>query len=154
MEQGNVGQPRFIITPQQISYLRDFSFKWTEIADLLGVSISTLNCHRSSLGLSSDDTPRFTVIFDPDLDVLVRHIVRQFPFSGIRMVQGEMESRGVHVQRERVRASLHQVDSLNIQARLRHVVEKRQYRVPGPNSLWHIDEITSSFAGNLLCMVE
>ena len=134
VEQGNLGRPRFIITR-----LREFSFKWTEIADLLGVSISTLNRHRSSLGLGSDDTPRFTAISDADLDVLVRDIVRQLPFSGIRMVQGEMESRGFHVQRERVRASLHRVDSLNICARLRHVVERRKYRVAGPNSLWHID---------------
>lgn len=139
MEQGNIGRPRFIITHQQISYLRDFSFKWTEIAELLGVSISKLNRHRSSLGLGSDDTPRFKAISDPDLDVLVRDIVRQLPFSSIRMVQGEMESRGIHVQRERVRASLHRVDSLNIRARLQHVVERRQYRVPGPNSLWHIN---------------
>ena len=138
-EQGNTGRPRFIITRQQISYLREFSFKWTEIADLLGVSISTLNRHRSSLGLGSDATPRFTTISDVELDVLLRDIVRQLPFSGIRMVQGEMESRGIHVQRERVRASLHRVDSLNIRARLRHVFERRQYRVPGPNSLWHID---------------
>ena len=138
-EQGNVGRPRFIITRQQISYLREFSFKWTEIADLLGVSISTLNRHRSSLGLGSDATPRFTAIPDADLDALVKEIVRQLPFSGIRMVQGEIEGRGIHVQRERVRASLHRVDSLNIRARLQHVVARRQYRVPGPNSLWHID---------------
>ncbi|CAH3156726.1 unnamed protein product, partial [Porites lobata] len=93
-----------------------------EIADILGVSISTLNRHRASLGLGSES--RFTAIADDDLDALVREIVGRSPFSGIRIVQGEMEDRGVHVQRERVRAALHRVDGLN---------------VPGPNSLWHVD---------------
>lgn len=138
-EQGNVGRPRYIITREQIIYLREFSFKWTEIADLLGVSISTLNRHRVSLGLGSDVTPRFSDVSDADLDVLVRDIVRRTPFSGIRMVQGEVEDQGIHVQRERIRASLHRVDTLNIRARFSHVVERRQYRVPGPNSLWHVD---------------
>ena len=55
------------------------------------------------------------------------------------MVHGEMESQSIHVQRERIRASLHRMDSLNIRQRLRHVVERRRYRVPGPNSLWHVD---------------
>ena len=138
-EQGNVGRPRFIITREQISYLREFASKWTEIADLLGVSISTLNRHRASLGLGSEAMPRFTQISDADLDNLVRDIATRQPFSGIRIVQGEVESHGIHVQRERIRESLHRVDSLNIHARLCHVMERRQYRVPGPNSLWHVD---------------
>ena len=98
-EQGNKGRPRFIITRQQVSYLREFSFNWTKIADLLRDSISTLNCHHSSLGLGSHATPRFTAIWDADLDVLLRNIVKQLPFSGIHMVQGDMESRGPGYQR-------------------------------------------------------
>ena len=136
-EQGNVGRPRFIISREQILYLREFSFKCTEIADILGVSISTPNRHRASLGLGGE--PRFTAIANDDLDALVREIVGRSPFSGIRIVQGEMEDRGVHVQRERVRAALHRVDGLNVRARLSHVIQRRRYKVPGPNSLWHVD---------------
>ena len=54
-----------------------------------------------------------------DLDALVREIVGQSPFSGIRIIEVEMEDRGVHVQRESVRAALHHVDGLNMRARLR-----------------------------------
>lgn len=135
--QGNVGRPRYIISRQQILYLREFSFKWTEIAGILGISISTLNRHRASLGLGSE--PRFTAITDEDLDTLVREVVGRSPFSGIRIVQGEMEDKGVHVQTQRVRAALHRVDGLNVRTRLSHVVQRRRYRVPGPNSLWHVD---------------
>ena len=78
-EQGNVGRPRFIISREQILYLREFSFKCTEIADILGVSISTLNRHRASLGLGSE--PRFTAIANDELDALVREIVGRSPFS-------------------------------------------------------------------------
>ena len=138
-QQGNVGRPRYIVTRDQILYLREFGFKWTDIAGLLGVSISTLNRHRTSLGLGADSTPLFSSISDADLDNLVLEVVRRQPFSGIRMVQGEMESQGIHIQRERIRASLHRVDSLNIRQRFSNVVQRRQYRVPGPNSLWHVD---------------
>lgn len=137
-EEGNIGCPRYIITREQITYLREFSFKWVDIAELLGVSISTLNRHRTSLGLG-DATQRFTVMDDRQLDDVVRDVVQRQPFSGIRLVQGELESIGIHVQRERIWASLHRVDSLNVRARLSHVVQRRQYRVPSPNSLWHVD---------------
>ena len=50
-----------------------------------------------------------------------------------------MEDRGVHVQREHVRAALHRVDGLNVRARLSHVIQRRHYVVPGPNSLWHVE---------------
>ena len=93
-EQGNVGRPRFIISREQILYLREFSFKWTEIADILGVSISTLNQHQASLGLGSE--PRFTAIADDDLDTLVcwgdQHLVEFVSFKG-RWRIGESMSR-------------------------------------------------------------
>ena len=55
-----------------------------------------------------------------DLNALVWEIVGQSsPFSGIRIIQGQMEDRGVLVQRESVRAALHHVDGLNMRARLR-----------------------------------
>ena len=103
----------------------------------MGGSISTLNKHQASLELGSE--PRFTAIGDNDLDALVREIVGRSPFSEIQIVQGEMEDRGVHVQRERVAAGLHRVDGLNVRARVSHVIQRRRYRVPGPNSLWHVD---------------
>ena len=50
-----------------------------------------------------------------------------------------MEDRGVHVQRQRVRVALYRVDGLNVRARLSHIIQRRHYVVPGPNSLWHVD---------------
>ena len=35
---GNIGRPRFAISRDQLLYLASLSFKWTEIAALLGVS--------------------------------------------------------------------------------------------------------------------
>ena len=78
-------------------------------------------------------------VTDTDLDGVVREIVRRMPFSGLRMIQGELESQGIHIQRERIRAALHRVNPLNVRTRFYNVIQRRQYRVPGPNSLSHID---------------
>ena len=39
---GNIGRPRFAISRDQLLYLASLSFKWTEIAALLGVSRMTI----------------------------------------------------------------------------------------------------------------
>ena len=39
---GDVGRPRFEISMDQLLYLASLSFKWTEIAALLGVSRMTI----------------------------------------------------------------------------------------------------------------
>ena len=48
-------------------------------------------------------------------------------------------SQGHRVQRWRIRDSMLRVDPWGVQQRSRHILHRRQYRVTGPNSLWHID---------------
>ena len=48
---GVAGRPRFHITHDQLEYLRSFSFSWTEIARLLGVSRMTIYRRRVEYGL-------------------------------------------------------------------------------------------------------
>ena len=134
---GQVGRPRFDVSKEQIEWLRAYSFKWVDIAELLGISISTLNRRRYELGVSDEGS--FAAISDADLDSVVREISIEQPFSGIRLVRGVLDSRRIHVPRERVRMSLHRVDPVNVQLRRSILVRRRQYSVAGPNSLWHID---------------
>ncbi len=61
------------------------------------------------------------------------------PAHGIRTVQSRLRASGFILQRERVRESLYRVDPSGVEARLRRTLHPRQYSVPGPNSLWHID---------------
>ena len=55
------------------------------------------------------------------------------------MMRGHLHSRNIYVQRRRLRASLHRVDSNGIAARRLFTISRRRYNVPSPNYLWHID---------------
>ena len=57
--------------------------------------------------------------------------------SGVSMVRGGLRARGVIVPRHRVVDSMHRVDPLSQILRRRVVTYRRQYCVPGPNSLWY-----------------
>ena len=55
------------------------------------------------------------------------------------MVQGRLRAQGIHIQRQRIRESLHRVDHSGIQLRIRRVLRRRAYQVDCPNALWHLD---------------
>ena len=54
-------------------------------------------------------------------------------------MQGHLESISIHVQRYRIRESMHCVDPLGSLLHRRQPITRRRYSVPGPNSLWHVD---------------
>lgn len=58
--------------------------------------------------------------------------------SGATMVRGGLRARGIFIQRYRVLDSLRRVDPLSQILRRRITTYRRQYRVPGPNSLWQV----------------
>lgn len=45
----------------------------------------------------------------------------------------------VRVQRQRVRESLQRVDPSGVRVRCKNVLRRRQYSVPSPNALRHVD---------------
>ncbi|XP_060887963.1 uncharacterized protein LOC132958896 [Labrus mixtus] len=78
---------------------------------------------------------------DEELDRIVSEVHRSHPNTGYKLMRGHLNARGVRVPISRLRESLHRVDAEGVYMRpLRlHVIRRRQYSVPGPNSLWHID---------------
>ncbi len=82
---------------------------------------------------------RYSDISDDQLDEIVSSMIQFQPAHGIRTVQSRLRASGFILQRERVREYLYRVDPSGIEARLRRTLHRRQYSVPGPNSLWHID---------------
>ncbi|KAM9805718.1 uncharacterized protein ACBT44_013392 [Syngnathus typhle] len=78
---------------------------------------------------------------DEELDQCVREIKSRQPHSGYRMVKALLQARGLRVQYNRVRASMHRVDTTGVISRMVHVgcIARRTYSVPGPQSLMHID---------------
>ncbi len=66
--QGARGRPKFEIPENQLKFLREFGFTWTQVQNLLGISRSTLLRRRNELGMNSgDEGERFSDINDEQL---------------------------------------------------------------------------------------
>ena len=61
------------------------------------------------------------------------------PDIGEKMLKGVLESCNIIVPRRHVREALHKVDPVNTALRWSTRIKRRQYSVPSPNSLWHLD---------------
>ena len=135
-EPSNIGRPKVAINIEQVELFRTSGFTWDEISHLLGVSRTTLWRRLTELGLHFK---KYSSISDSDLDSNVREIQHNSPNVGISLLQGYLQSRGVIVQRQRIRQSVLRVNPIATLSRWQQVVSRRCYSVPGPNSLWHID---------------
>ena len=112
-------------------------FTISQIADMLAVSERTVFRRMNEFSLSV--TMQYSTISDDDLDGLVGEIQHNFPMCGNIQMQGHLFSRGHRVQQVRIRESQRRVDHIGCMMRHLSTINRRQYRVPGPLSLWHID---------------
>ena len=118
---------------EQLEYLKSLSFSWSDIASILGISRMTLYHHRRFL-----DEPQQTLTDDQ----LRNHIIR-LPAVGEALVIEYMHSNRFHVTQDRIRQSMHATDPINTSLRWRgNLPSQRPYSVPGPNSLWHIGNVS------------
>ena len=136
---GESGRPSYRITEDTLKFFADNAFSVPLIAEMLNVSMSTIARRLREFGLSTktDDNS----ITDEDLDTYVRDVINNFPYYGIRRMKGHLFSMKIKVSWQRVRNSMWRVDpnglllrSLNL-----HITHRREYHVPGPLSLWHMD---------------
>ena len=81
----------------------------------------------------------FTEISDRELDRIIRRIKIDHPNDGERMMSGHLVSRGIFVQRTRLRASIHHTDPHNTALRRSIAIRRRVYYAEGPNAVWHLD---------------
>ena len=126
------GRPRALIDKERLEFFRSLHFKWTEISQIMGVSVKTLQRRAREWNI-----PSYTVISDADLDVLLARHLESFPRAGEAMLRGYLVSQNVHIQRERLRSSLQRLSDSRAERPGR--IYRRTYAVPGPNFLWHID---------------
>ena len=67
----------------------------------------------------------------------------ELPALGQTMVWGRLRSMVFFVTRERVRRAFHDIDPVHTALWWRcELVCRHPYSVPGPNSLWHIGELS------------
>ena len=133
------GRPRYVIEEDQIRFLREMHFPWKKIADLLGVSESTLRRRRLMYGMTDLEESSWTQITDSDLSRIVQEIQELTPNIGQARLLGALRSRGLNIQRWRVRNCLRALDPVGTVLRWRSAIYRRKYNIPTPNALWHID---------------
>ena len=100
---------------KDIELLRQLRFPWTKIAKILGMSRATLYRRLDEDGVEKDTI--FTAISDGKLDQVLLSIKENHPTDGEVMMMDHLTSRGVHVSRARLRASIHRIDHDNTIAR-------------------------------------
>ena len=130
------GRPRIEISENQLHFLVENNFRVKDIASIFSCSTRTIERRLQDLHIQLSD---YTAISDDDLDELVKRITLLHPRCGEKMVLGLIRSQGYKIQKERVRQSLHRVDPIGVALRSRRVLHRRLYKVPSPNSIWHLD---------------
>lgn len=134
---GRRGRPRFQFDQEwladAVSSTRRIPL--STLAETLGIHRNTLHNHLQASGLSR----QFSDITDAELDQLVCHYKQGRPSAGLRFVVAYLKTHGLHVQRERVRASMQRVDPLGRVLRHQTTVQRRTYEAPRSNYVWHID---------------
>jgi hypothetical protein len=132
------GRPKIFINPSAIRLLREQGLDWTKIASIFGVSVKTIERRRSEYNIP-DDFIGYTNISDNELDELLKELRYHQPFAGQIILMGILRARGIRIHRQRLRDSLHRIDSFGMINRWANIIPRRVYKVAGPNSLWHID---------------
>ena len=105
------------------------------LSNILGVHRHTLRRHLQLHGIYQ----RFSDISDHDIDTLIRHFKMERPKSGLRYAIGFLTKNGIRVQKRRIKASLQRMDTLGQVLRNHASIDRREYKVPRPNALWHMD---------------
>ena len=110
-----------------------------QISELLHVSFATVKRRLRRYGLTIRQ--RYAQLVDERLDTLVSRVTSEFPNAGYRMVLSHLQVMGYRVPERRVRESLARVDPLSVAYRwaANRSIHRRQYHVPYPNAIWHMD---------------
>ena len=130
---GNVGRPKLQVDEEQICHLKSLGFSWIKVANIVGISKSTLDRARASF---STTISNYCDISDLDLDSLVAEEINRKPDIGERMLSGTLLSKGIKVQRWRMRRSMDRVRPNRNKFAGKKRIFRRVYNVKGPNLLW------------------
>ena len=131
------GHPKWNIKQEQLECLLHLGFSCPRVADLLGVSLSTIRRRMSEFGLSV--TALYSSITDQELDSLISQIKEKFPNCGAHLMHGHLLRHGHRISQARVREALHRVDPEGTAIRWSLAVQRRKYAVSSPLSVWHHD---------------
>ncbi len=118
---GKHGQPQLDIDLDTVDELQGQGASLTSIAMAMGVTTRTIYNHMQAAGRTTTCCS-FTQMSNEDLDDLVSEMTLNFPFVGIRIIQGHLEARGIHLPYNRIRESLHRVDKAGLLMRYIYII--------------------------------
>lgn len=133
MADNRPGRKPIQVDRDTLTYLKSLGFSWKEISDILGPSRKTLCRRAAEWGIAT-----YSTVTDLELDSKVTEIKQNFPNSGEVMINGYLLAQNIRVKRQRLRDCISQLNVfMNLPLNPR--IYRRNYSVPGPNYLWHID---------------
>ena len=132
------GRPKVVIDGDKIEFLRELGFSWSKIAELFGVCRRTLYNVRCNFGMVGNNQT-FTEISDRELHEHIIAIKSDMPDVGYNMMKGMLRSKGIYVPVLRIQQCLREIDPINTALRWTIPIYRRQYKVPFPNYIWHLD---------------
>eukprot|EP00794_Sanderia_malayensis_P014734 gene14734-16269_t len=141
------GRQRKLVSKDELLRLFNIHQSWHIVAAEIGVSVKTIYRRRQELGMQISDAngpcTTYTSISQTDLCEAIRDVLRVLPNAGESYVIGACRSRGIFVQRSRIRDAINTIDPVSRALRRTVSIVRRHYSVPGPNSLWYVFLIIS-----------
>ena len=125
---GRPGRPKFVIDENLVKDLRSFHFNLQTISNIFGIHRTTLWRRLKDRGF--DFELKYDDVSEENLDNEVIKIKKCHPLAGERMIVGILRSKGWHLQRRKVRESIHRVDPLNTVKRWLQKNPRWVYSVP------------------------
>ena len=130
------GRPKKNIDRLALERLLNLNLPIKDIAEQFGVSRPVVYKAIKDFGIHYQ---RFSGLSETDILHEVHVIKQSHPNAGEVMTQGHLESKGIHIQRDKVRKAIHIVDPGGVEQRKQKPIKRRVYESPFPNYVWHID---------------
>ena len=125
------------VSVEEVEYLGSLHFSWTKIAEIIGISRSTLYRRLYQEGI--DQSVSYSTVRDRELDEILVRAKIGHPNDGEKLIIGHLRRIGSIIQRSRISEIISRVDPVGIALRRTRVINGRIYQVNGPNSFWYID---------------
>ena len=132
-----MGRPSVDVTKETITELLALKLSYTQMANVLGISRTTFYKKMAEYGINCEE--KYSVISDNELDNTIKQVYQDQHKMGEVMLMGHLRSKGIDVQRKRLREAIHRVDPEGVEERKAKGIRRRVYQVPHPNFMWHID---------------
>jgi hypothetical protein len=137
------GRPSISLDLEVIIFLRSMRFKWGHIAEMIGVSRSTL--YRKCKAFGEYELEDHNFLSYSDVLPVVQEIKAEFPDVGERLLMGRLHARRIHCTRETLRRVIHGTDPINTLLRWNANIISQSYSLPSLSNLWHIANYNTLF---------